>query len=170
MPRGSAEIEVNASCEAVFDVLHDYGVRLQWDTLLSDARLLDATAAAKGVRSLCTGNWRGAFLPIETEYISFIRGEVAAVRLTNQPFLFEHFAATIRHTALGEGRSRVAYTYSFRSRPQRLAAVIEPMVDKLVARETRLRLAALRDFVERKMGARGSAAHLSVTICSPPSI
>jgi len=149
MPRGSASVEVNAPCGVVFDVLHDYSLRLKWDTMLSEARLLEpALVAAKGVRSLCVGTWRSAFIPMETEYISFRPGEVAAVRLTNQPPLFEHFAASIRHTVLDAGRSRVTYTYSFRTRPRVLSLLIEPVVARLMAREVRARLVALRNFVE----------------------
>ena len=150
MPRGSVCIDVNARCELVFDVIHDYGLRLRWDTMLSEARLLGAAArAAKGVRSLCVATWRYAYLPMETEYITFRRGEVAAVRLTNHPPLFDRFAASIRHTALVGGGSRVTYTYSFQVRPRHLASLIEPIVARMMARETRARLIALRNFIER---------------------
>lgn len=79
--------------------------------MLSEARLLGgAVAAGVGVRSLCVGTWRSAYLPMETEYVSFERGRVAAVKLTNRPALFERFAATIKHEELPEGRSRVTVT------------------------------------------------------------
>lgn len=51
--------------------------------MLRSARLLDgATHAGLGVRSLCAGTWRSAFLALETEYIQFVLGRVAAVKLT----------------------------------------------------------------------------------------
>jgi len=147
MRRGSESIDVHAPCALVFDVLHDYSIRLEWDTMLSEARLLGtATAAGKGVRSLCVGTWRTGFMPMETEYIAFQRGEVAAVRLTNHPPIFERFAASIRHIPLGADSSRVTYTYSFRARPR----LLDPVVATMMAREVRARLAALRDFVERR--------------------
>jgi hypothetical protein len=158
MPRGSASIEIGAPCDEVFDVLHDYPLRLSWDTMLSEARLLDAASAAEGVRSLCVGTWRSAYLRMETEYISFRRGEVAAVRLTNCPPIFERFAASIRHTPLADGRSRVTYTYSFRGRPRPLAAVVEAVIERLLAREVRARLAALRDFIEARASVRGASS------------
>ena len=34
-------MDIDASCEEVFDVIHDYGIRLQWDTLLSKACIVD---------------------------------------------------------------------------------------------------------------------------------
>ena len=89
MPRESVSVEIEASCETVFNLIHDYGRRLEWDTLLSKACLLDeAAVAGLGVRSLCVGTWRGAFLPLETEYIRFEPGRVAAVSLTNKPPFF----------------------------------------------------------------------------------
>ena len=90
MPREMLSIEIDAPCGAVFNVLHDYGCRLEWDSMLREARLLaGATAAGLGVRSLCVGTWRSAFLAIETEYIRFKLGRVAAVKLTNHPWFFE---------------------------------------------------------------------------------
>lgn len=149
MPKGTATIDIHASCEAVFDVLHDYGIRLRWDTMLSEARLLGgAEKAGKGVRSLCVGTWRSGYVPMETEYVSFERGKVAAVRLTNHPPMFETFSASIRHVALEDGLSRTTYTYSFRV--HRLATIVEPLVERMIARETRARLAALRDFLEQR--------------------
>jgi hypothetical protein len=150
MPRGSITVDVKAPCEVVFDVLHDYGERLRWDTMLSEARLVgDASRADVGVRSLCVGTWRTAYLPIETEYITFRRGEVAAVRLTNESPLFENFAASIRHLALPGGASRITYTYSFRTRARLVAAVVDAVVSRMMAHETRTRLLALRDYIER---------------------
>src|SRR5690349_883244 len=115
MPRGSHAVEIDASCQAVFELVHDYARRLEWDSMLSEARLLGgATRAALGVRSLCVGTWRGGYLDLETEYVRFEPGLVAAVKLCNRPAFFDNFAATIRHEPLGDGRSRVTYIYNFR--------------------------------------------------------
>lgn len=145
MPRESVSVEVAAECTAVFQLIHDYGRRLAWDTLLSQAILLDgATEAGLGVRSLCVGTWRGLFLPLETEYIRFEPGRVAAVSLTNRPPFFAHFAATIRHEPVGENRSRVTYIYYFRAWPR----LLEPVMDVLLKRETQKRLHALQKYLE----------------------
>lgn len=151
MVKGSFDIEVKASCEVVFDILHDYPLRLRWDTMLSEARLLNgAVQAGKGVHTRCVGTWRSAYLALETDYVAFRRGELAAVRLTNRPPLFERFAASIRHSGLPDGTSRVIYTYSFVARPKLAARLIEPMMSRLIAREVRLRLVALKGFIERE--------------------
>ena len=150
MPRASHSIEIDVPCSVVFDTVHDYARRLDWDRMLSQATLLaGATAAGIGVRSLCVGTWRSAFLPMETEYVSFERARVAAVKLTNHPALFATFAATIRHAAVSETRSRTTYIYSFRARPRFLAPLLEPIMRNLLDSEVRGRLRALRDFLER---------------------
>lgn len=147
MPRRSYSVEVNAPREAVFDLIHDYDCRLSWDTMLSEARLLDGAATAGiGVRSLCVGTWRSAFLPMETEYIQFVRGRVAAVKLTNHPPFFRKFAATIKHEPTRPGWSRVTYIYSFHARPRWL----EPIMDAMIFREVRTRLRSLREFLSKE--------------------
>ncbi len=140
-------VEVPASATTVFDLVHDYKRRLEWDTMLSQAMLLGgATLANVGVRSLCVGTWRSGFVAMETEYVTFARGRVAAVKLTNRPSLFERFAATIKHQALTETRSRITYIYSFSTRPRILAPMLDPIVDLIMARAIRGRLLALQLF------------------------
>jgi hypothetical protein len=158
MPKGSHSIEIGASCQAVFETVHDYERRLEWDSMLSEARLLDgATEADVGVRSLCVGTWKSAFLALETEYVRFEPGRVAAVKLTNRPRFFEHFAATIRHDALGEARSRTTYIYSFRARPRFLVPLLEPIMKLMITREVHGRLQSLRTFLEHHESSRATA-------------
>lgn len=150
MPRRTTTTEIDAPAADVFDLIHDYERRLDWDSMLSGAEILgDAGAAGVGVRTLCTGTWRGLWMPMETEYVQFVPGEVAAVKLTNRPPFFDRFAATIRHSDLQAGRSRVTYIYSFRARPRALAWLLEPIMDRLLSRETRARLVSLRDWIGR---------------------
>ncbi len=151
MHRRTLSIEVSASCEQAFDLIHDYSRRPEWDRMLREARLLgDAAHAEQGVRTLCTGTWRSAWIGMETEYVTFERGRVAAVKLTNRPPFFDRFAASIRHEPLAPDRSRVTYTYAFRARPRPVARLVEPLLDTLLARETRNRLEALRDILARE--------------------
>lgn len=154
MPRETVSVEIAASCDAVFDLIHDYGRRLEWDSMLREARLLgEAKTAGRGVRSLCVGTWKSGFLAFETEYIQFEPGRVAAVTLTNRPAFFDRFAATIRHDALDENRSRVTYIYSFRARPRIAASLLEPILNARLRREVRKRLSALRSFLESRPAA-----------------
>ncbi len=149
MPRTTRTIEIDAPAAEVFDLVHDYDRRLEWDTMLSEATILgDAVRADVGVETRCVGGWRGLWIPMVTRYVSFRRGEVAAVVLTGRPPLFEHFAATIRHRELAENRSSVSYIYSFRAKPRILAPILEPILDRALSREVRQRLASLKHAVE----------------------
>src|ERR1700722_12824445 len=94
-------VDIDAPCQKVFDVIHDYGIRLHWDTLLSKACIVDGSEeAGLGVRTLCMGRNHIASLGMETVYISFDRPRVAAVRMKRGPWFIADFAASIRHTAL----------------------------------------------------------------------
>ena len=149
MPRGTHSIEIAASPQAVFDVNHNYDLRLQWDSMLSEARLLDgANVAAAGARSRCVGNWKCFWLPIESTYVTFESGKVAAVKMTNQPLFFLEFAATLRHEDLGVSRSRVFYIYHFKSKPRWLSFLFEPIMNFSLKREVERRLHALKALIE----------------------
>jgi hypothetical protein len=151
MPKETISIEIDAPAGTVFEVVHDYGIRLAWDSMLREARLLDgATAAGLGVRSLCVGTWRSLFLPLETEYIRFTPGKVAAVTLTNRPLFFAEFSATIKHEDLGNGRSRTTYIYFFRAAPRFLAPLIEPIMNMMLKREVQKRLASLHSYLKNQ--------------------
>lgn len=149
MRREIESVAIAASCERVFDLIHDYGRRLEWDSMLREARLLGgAEAAGIGVRSLCVGRWRSAFVGMESEYVSFERGKVAAIKMVNRPPFFDSFAATIRHAPIDERLSRVTYFYHFRARPRCLARLIEPLMNVMLRTEIRLRLRALKYYME----------------------
>ena len=56
MAHGEISELLPASSMDVFDLLHDYKRRLEWDTLLQAAYLEDGhEAAGKGVTSVCVG-------------------------------------------------------------------------------------------------------------------
>ncbi|HEX5037445.1 MAG TPA: SRPBCC family protein [bacterium] len=150
MKRTTVAETILRPCAEVFDLVHDYGRRLEWDTLLRKACLLDgAGSAGPGVRSLCAGKWPSFGIPMVTEYVTFRRGEVAAVKLVNRPPFFRAFAATIRHAPLGTGRSRIEYIYRFEAKPRWLAWLLEPVMNLRLKRETAKRLKALKDYLER---------------------
>lgn len=138
---------VPASCEVAFDVVHDYERRLQWDSLLRDAFVVGGGRAGVGAVAVCTGKRAVGGLRIETVYVSFQRGVVAAVKMVNQPALFLTWAASIRHDAVEGGHSRVTYTYSFKARPRWLAFALEPVLAVIFRIETRRRLRALARFL-----------------------
>ena len=137
---------VRAPVEAVFDLVHDYRRRLEWDPFLREARLLDgAPCAGPGVRTLCTAKLASGGLAMETEYVSFERPYVAAVRMTRGPALLGSFAASIRQEAVGPDATRVTYTFHVATRPRLLA----PLAAAWFALETRRRLERLKLHLER---------------------
>ena len=136
--------EMPASCEAVFDLVHDYERRLDWDTLLREAFVEGGRPPERGAIAVCSGRWFLGGLTLRTAYVTFDRGEVAAVKMLNRPPLFARWAASIRHEPLGENRSRITYTYNFRARPSWLAFALDPVLAVVFRWETRRRLRALR--------------------------
>ena len=141
--------EMPASCEAVFDLVHDYARRLEWDTLLRSAFVEGGAAAGTGAVAVCSGRWLVGGLTLRTVYVSFQRGKVAAVEMVNRPPFFRRWAASIRHEPLGMDRSRLVYTYDFHARPVWLAFLLEPILARFFRRETRRRLLALRSALAR---------------------
>lgn len=145
-----AAIDIRASPEAIFDLIHDYTRRLDWDPFLKGACLLDgAKAAGLGVKSRCTARNGFAGLAMESVYVSFDRPKVAAVTMTRGPALLETFAASINQVDLGAGVTRVTYRFSFLTRPRWLRALVHPIAAALFRREVRDRLEALKRYMER---------------------
>lgn len=141
MPVGSAE---------VFRLLHDYDRRLEWDTLLRRAELTRGHAkAGKGATSLCVGRPFFGLFGLETRYLSFKEGELAAVQLINRPPFFADFAASIRHEDNEEG-SIMTYKFRFAARPKILRWLLEPLMLMALKAETSKRLKALSRFLSEK--------------------
>jgi hypothetical protein len=148
-------VDILASCEEVFDVVHDYEIRLYWDTLLSQACILDkgVKEAGLGVSTLCVGRAALGKIAVETVYVSFDRGRVAAVKMKRGPWFLADFAASIRHTAIpsqtGES-SRVTYKLRIKARPQFLRFLLNPLLRIAFQVETNKRLASLKRYVETR--------------------
>src|SRR5215510_14212892 len=97
-------VEIAAAPDVIFDLLHDYTRRLEWDPFLREARLLDGAARADvGVKSLCTARWASGGMAMETVYVSFHRPGVAAVKMTRGTGPLGEFAASLRQEAVGPG-------------------------------------------------------------------
>ncbi len=145
-----AAIEIRASPGAVFDLIHDYARRLEWDPFLKEACLLEgAEAAGPGVKARCTARNGFGGLAMETIYLSFDRPTVAAAKMTKGPVVLETFAASLRQEDIGFGLTRVTYRFNFSTRPRWLRAVAGPIASVLFLREVRQRLKALKSYMER---------------------
>ena len=152
MPTAEIKETICASADAVFALVHDYRRRLEWDTLLQEAYLEPEFSEAKrGAISVCRGKLILGGFAVRTEYVTFEKGKVAAVKMLNQPPFFASFAASIRHLKISEDESEIIYKLNFTAKPKWLRWLLHPVMGKIFSWETRKRLGALkRFFVERK--------------------
>lgn len=147
MAHGEISDIIPAPSSAVFDLLHDYERRLEWDTLLQAAYLDDgSTEAGKGVTSVCVGRRSLGSIALKTVYVSFQRPRVAAVKMVNTPPFFRAWAASIRHEDIAPQLSRITYTFHFTVKPRVLAFVLDPLMERIFGWEVRKRLQALQAY------------------------
>ncbi|MCU0493546.1 MAG: SRPBCC family protein [Chloroflexaceae bacterium] len=150
MAHGKVSAIIPAPRHVVFDLLHDYTRRLEWDTLLQAAYLADGYAVAeKGATAVCVGRKSLGSLTLKTVYVSFERPRVAAVKMVNSPPFFQSWAASIQHEELSASESRLTYTFHFTARPHYLRFALEPIMARVFAWETNRRLHALQAFFRR---------------------
>lgn len=151
MQRRVIAIAIAAPPQRVFDVVHDYGVRTQWDTMLRSARMAGDQAPGKDAVAACSARWYLGGLTFRTRYVTFNPPSLAAVTLVKPYFIFRNWSASIRHREV-EGSagaaSEVVYTLNLQCRPGWLARPMEVVAGRLFAIETRRRLGALKRYVE----------------------
>lgn len=151
MPAAEIREIIPASTEAVFELLHDYKRRLEWDTLLQEAYLEpEFEKSDKGAISVCRGKRILGGFAVRTEYVSFEKGKVAAVKMLNRPPFFESFAASIRHFDIDDEHSEVVYKVNFTAKPRWLRPILNPLMRAVFVWETRKRLEALKNFFQSK--------------------
>lgn len=149
---------MNASCDTVFDLLHDYSRRLEWDPFLREPHLLDdavladavlddavradAVRADSGVKSRYVARWSAGGCGMDTVYVSFKRPFVAAVNMMSGPYFLKSFAASIRPESVTNTSCRFTYRYNL-STSRFLGDLTSPIVQFVFQRETSRRLVAL---------------------------
>lgn len=142
-------VEIAASPEAIFDLIHNYSRRLEWDPFLKKAALLNgAQAAGVGVHSVCVAKNRLGGLGMETVYVVFDRPRIAAVKMVRGPAILQSFGASLRQDHVILGTTRVTYKYALETRPAWLRWLLTPLCKCVFSRETRGRLAKLKSFLE----------------------
>lgn len=150
MAHGEVSEIIPAPSSVVFDLLHDYTRRLEWDTLLRAAYLADGhTVAGKGVTSVCVGRRSLGGLALKTVYVTFDRPTLAAVKMVNAPAFFQAWAASIHHEDISDHESRITYKFHFTTKPRLLQFILDPIIERVFLWETRKRLQALRAFFAR---------------------
>jgi ribosome-associated toxin RatA of RatAB toxin-antitoxin module len=139
-------IVIDAPAPLLFDLSQDYTRRLQWDPFLRSARLLNgADEPGVGVRALCVDRNGTA---METEYVSYNPPRAVAVKMTRGPWFLDSFAGSWRFEEIKPGQTRVGFCYSLSAHPRWLSWMLNPILRRVFARDTRRRLSALKEAVE----------------------
>lgn len=110
----SEKIIINKPAEVIFDYTQDYNKRLDWDTFLKQAELVDgATEVAKGVKAWCVAK-NG--LGMETRYVTYTRPWSTAIKMTKGPYMFLTFAGSWTFGKVEGDKAKVTFTYNYRLR------------------------------------------------------
>lgn len=97
--------------EQVFDFTQDYNKRLKWDTFLKKADLIDdAITAGKGVKAYCV--YKNG-LGMITEYVTYNRPKVTAIKMTDGPFMFKSCLGSWTFKEVSNHKTEVVFLYSF---------------------------------------------------------
>ena len=134
-------IDIRAPATWLFDLTQDYTRRLDWDPFLSKAELYGEHADV-GVRAWCVSKvppWG-----METEYVTFQRPKVVAIKMTKGPPILRMFAGSWRFDE-HDGVTTVRFKYRFETRP----ALLAPVAERAFKWDTKKRLAGLRDYAHR---------------------
>jgi ribosome-associated toxin RatA of RatAB toxin-antitoxin module len=104
-------IVIDNTAEIVFDFTQDYNTRLRWDTFLKRADLIEgATQAGKGVQAYCVAK-NG--IGMVTEYVTFNRPRVTAIKMTRGPYMFKSFLGSWTFKEMPGNKTEVLFLYSF---------------------------------------------------------
>ncbi|MDJ1481482.1 SRPBCC family protein [Cytophagaceae bacterium YF14B1] len=142
----SEKILIHESATKVFDYTQDYTNRLKWDTFLTKADLIEgATRAGKGVKAYCVAR-NG--LGMETEYVTFNRPRVTAIKMTKGPFLFKTFLGSWTFKELSASQTEVIFLYSFELRFP--FYIFRYFVNRNLRKNVRQRLIDLKTCIENK--------------------
>jgi ribosome-associated toxin RatA of RatAB toxin-antitoxin module len=140
----SEKIMINKPAEVIFDYTQDYGKRLDWDTFLKQAELINgATEPDKGVKAWCVAR-NG--IGMETRYVTYSRPRTTAVKMTKGPYMFRTFAGSWTFSTVEEDKSKVTFFYTYRLRfPFTLLGVL---IKSNLRNNVRQRLRDLKKCVE----------------------
>lgn len=142
----SEKIIIECEVVDVFDYSQDYGQRLDWDTFLKRADILNgAKQANKGVKTYCQAK-NG--IGMETVYITYNRPKATAIKMTKGPFMFKSFLGSWTFNELENKATEVIFLYSFQLRfPFNL---MSEMITTNLKRNVKQRLKDLKLNIEQK--------------------
>lgn len=137
---------IRAKQEEVFDFTQDYSERLKWDTFLKKADLIEgATSADKGVKAYCVAK-NG--LGMMTEYVTYIRPKVTAIKMTKGPYMFKSFLGSWAFKELSVDKTEVIFLYSFSLRFP--FSILKVFIKRNLQTNVKQRLIDLKKNIENK--------------------
>lgn len=140
----SEKIVIKCKPHEAFDYTQDYKNRLTWDTFLKKADLINgANEAGKGVKAYCVAK-NG--LGMETEYVSFNRPKVTAIKMTKGPYMFKSFLGSWTFKEVENKLTEVIFLYSFQLRfPFNL---VYKFIERILRKNVQQRLMDLKKNIE----------------------
>lgn len=135
-------LDIAAPATWLFDLTQDYNKRLDWDPFLVEATLRADTAGV-GARAWCVS--RFPRWGMETEYVTFKRPNVVAIKMTQGPRMLTKFAGSWRFDPIDDA-TRVTFRYHFETSPAALA----PFAARVFAWDMQKRLEGLRAYAARE--------------------
>lgn len=143
-------LSMPGTAEAAFEAFHNHAKRLEWDTLLSDAYVEGgASHPYPGAISFNVGRGWKRWFAMRTRFVNYQPPTIAAAVIEEPAGPFELWAASMRHSDVGDGTSLLHYTFSIRLRPRWLGRVLDPIAIRLFERETRRRFAAMAAYLAK---------------------
>lgn len=138
------QIAIEREQRDVFDYTQNYRFRLDWDTLLSQADLLDGVSTAHvGTKAHCVAHNGHSMV---TRYITFNRPERTAIEMIQGPYMFKSFHGCWVFKATSQKATEVSFLYSYQLRfPFNLVGL---MVNRVLRQHTKQRLASLKRNLE----------------------
>lgn len=139
------QIQIRSSQELIFDLTQNYDQRLKWDTFLTKAELMDgAKVADVGVKAYCVAK---NTLGMVTEYVSYNRPKVTAIKMTKGPFLFSTFLGSWNFKSINKEETEVSFLYSATLRfPFNL---VQTLIQRNLERNVNQRLVDLKAYAEQ---------------------
>ncbi|NVJ48200.1 MAG: SRPBCC family protein [Cytophagia bacterium] len=139
-------ILIESKSEKIFNITQDYKQRLLWDTFLKKAELIGTDEARLGQKAWCVSKHG---LGMETEYISFNRPKVTAIKQSRKSLLFKSFAGSWVFEDRGPEATEVTFTYSYQLNFP--FSVLKSLLNKILVKNVQQRLKDLKRYTEFRL-------------------
>lgn len=141
-------IEINSSQNNVFEITQNYHVRLEWDSYLTEARLLgDSQSASIGKESYCKNKLGMVMI---SKYISYKSPDVAAVKMIKGPGILKKFSGAWNVKSIGVEESLVTFTYNYELNGKIINKLFGSISAYFFGWEMKVRLNYLKKYCERR--------------------